>query len=288
MDTQTIVILAVAINVAVAAAAILIPWIVQRRDRSVARQRRTALMATVGNPPLPLPDAADVEAHVAGGADGDRVDVAADAAAPWFPARGEPSDAPPMAGWADRDLGRRPGPTGLDGPIDADTGLDAGAAWARWLSEEEARIRRFHRPATVVLVELSGLDRLAERLGREAAGRLIPPIATVMRREARATDHLARLGPTRFAALLPETDEVRAINYVERVRSACDVWLESGAVALRLSMGWAQMTPNRSADVALADAETRLYAERQRPHGDAPRFEEPRAGSTSLAAVSNG
>jgi diguanylate cyclase (GGDEF)-like protein len=147
---------------------------------------------------------------------------------------------------------------------DAATGLDIGPAWARWLSEEEARIRRFHRPSTIVLVELSGLERLADRLGDEAAQRLLPPIAMTMRRELRASDHLARLGPTRFGAILTETDEIRAINYVERIRSACDVWLEAGAVMLRLSVGWAEISPDSPADVALPEAERRLYEERQR------------------------
>jgi diguanylate cyclase (GGDEF)-like protein len=266
MDTQTIVILAVAINVTVAAAAILIPWLAGRRARSAAARRRAALVATVGPAPAPIgPTAADVEGHVAA-----MNDVAPDAGAPWFPPRDIRSNGEM---WSDGDApsnGREmPGasriPYRLDGPLDAETGMDVGAAWARWLAEEEARIRRFHHPATVVLVELAGLDRLAERLGPEAAERLIPPIATTMRREARATDHLARLSETRFAALLPETDEIRAINYVERVRSACDLWLASGAVALRLSMGWAEIGPNRSASVATADAETRLFAERQGP-----------------------
>jgi diguanylate cyclase (GGDEF)-like protein len=147
---------------------------------------------------------------------------------------------------------------------DRETGLDLPPTWARWLAEEDARVRRFHRPATVVLVELSWLDRLADRLGDEAAQRLIPPIAHTMRRNARATDHLARLGPTLFGAILPETDEVRAINYIERVRSACDVWLEAGAVMLKLSVGWAEMSADRPAEVALPDAERRLYEERQR------------------------
>jgi diguanylate cyclase (GGDEF)-like protein len=266
MDTQTIVILAVAINVTVAAAAILIPWLAGRRARSAAARRRAALAATVGPAPAPLmPTAADVEGHVSA-----MDDEAPGAGAPWFPPRNMRSNG---EAWANGDApsnGRvMPGasrpPYRLDGPLDADTGLDVGAAWARWLAEEETRIRRFHRPATVVLVELAGLDRLADRLGPEAAERLIPPIATTMRREARATDHLARLSATRFAALLPETDEIRAINYVERVRSACDLWLASGAVALRLSMGWAEIGPNRSASVATADAETRLFAERQGP-----------------------
>jgi diguanylate cyclase (GGDEF)-like protein len=144
------------------------------------------------------------------------------------------------------------------------TGFELVPAWSKWLAEEGARIDRYGRPATIVLVELAGLDRLAERLGVDAADRLIPPIATTMRRHARASDNLARLGRARFGALLTETDEIRAINYVERVRSACDVWLESGAVALRLSIGWAEIDANQPVEVAVQAAERRLNEERQR------------------------
>jgi diguanylate cyclase (GGDEF)-like protein len=161
--------------------------------------------------------------------------------------------------------------------LDTATGFDTGPAWARWLAEEETRILRFHRPATVVLIELSGLDRLADRLGDDVAERLIPPIATTLRRDARATDRLARLGPTRFAALLVETSEVAAINWIERVRTACDVWLEAGAVTLRLSVGWAEIGPQRAADVAVLDAERRLFAERERARRQLGRADDVRA-----------
>ena len=147
---------------------------------------------------------------------------------------------------------------------DPETGFELAASWTKWLAEEGARVSRYGHPATIVLVELGGVDRLAERLGHEAADRLIPPIATTMRRHARAADNLARLGPARFGALLAETDEILAINYIERVRSACDVWLQSGAVALRLSIGWAEVGPKQPVEVALKAAETRLNEERQR------------------------
>jgi diguanylate cyclase (GGDEF)-like protein len=150
---------------------------------------------------------------------------------------------------------------------DPATGFDGPATWSKRLSEENSRVQRYGRSATIVFVELAGLDRLAERLGPAAADRLIPPIATTMRRHARAADSLARLGPTRFAALLPDTDEVRAINYVERVRSACDVWLEAGAVSLRLSMGWAEISVNQPIDPAILAAERRLNVERGRHRG---------------------
>lgn len=147
---------------------------------------------------------------------------------------------------------------------DPETGFELAGAWARWLAEEGARVDRYGHPATIVLVELGGVERLAEKLGQEAADRLIPPIATTMRRHARAADNVARLGRSKFGVLLTETDEIRAINYVERVRSACDVWLQSGAVALRLSIGWAQVGPKQPVEVAIQAAEARLNEERQR------------------------
>jgi len=42
------------------------------------------------------------------------------------------------------------------------------------------------------------------------------------------------IGPLATWFLLTETDEIAAINYVERIRRACDLWLESGAIAMRL------------------------------------------------------
>jgi diguanylate cyclase (GGDEF)-like protein len=155
-------------------------------------------------------------------------------------------------------------------PIDPATGLELETTWSRRLAEEDARVRRYHRPSTVVLVEIEGYDRLVARLGPAAAERLIPPVAATMRRQARATDHVARLGPARFGAIMPETDEVEAIHYVERVRSTCDLWLEAGAVSLRLSIGWAGTNPSRPIEQALNLAEERLNEERRRLRASAP------------------
>jgi diguanylate cyclase (GGDEF)-like protein len=158
---------------------------------------------------------------------------------------------------------------GVFGPVpgigaDPGTGLDLAPSWSRWLQEEDSRVRRYRHPATIVLIEIDGLDRLIDRLGADAADRLIPPVAATLRRYARETDRIARLSGRSFGVLLPETDEVQAINFVERVRTTCDLWLASGAVALRLAMGWAEANPGRTVDVALAMADDRLNAERRR------------------------
>lgn len=144
------------------------------------------------------------------------------------------------------------------------TGLDNRLAWDRLMREENARKRRYGRPVSLVIAELYGLDALAERVGRDAADRLVPAIAEALTRYGRATDRVARVEHARFHVLLPETDEVRAINYIERVRQACDLWLEAGAVALNLSLGWASPGPDDDLDTAMVMAEERLLAEHRR------------------------
>jgi diguanylate cyclase (GGDEF)-like protein len=160
-------------------------------------------------------------------------------------------------------------PPPAESNADALTGLLTNAAWSRIVVDEEARIRRYRRPATIVMVELQGLDRLIEFMGPASVDRIVPAVADQLRRDARESDHVARLGIGRFAVLLPETDEILAINYVERVRRACDLWLESGSVALRMAMGWA----SSAADGSLSDAEglatDRMFIELRRAERNA-------------------
>ena len=153
--------------------------------------------------------------------------------------------------------------------------LDA-AAFGHVLADEEARVARYHRPATVVVFELDGLDRLVDRLGPEAGDRVVPALADTIHRLARRADHVARLSPSRFAVLLPETDEVAAINYVERVRAACELWLESGAIAMRLAIGWAGTSGDLPLTLAMRTATERMLVEHRR---------NVRRGEGSLAAV---
>jgi diguanylate cyclase (GGDEF)-like protein len=136
--------------------------------------------------------------------------------------------------------------------------------FSRLVSDEDARIARYHRAATIVVFELDGLDRLSERLGQDAGDRIVAALADTIRRLARSADHVARVADGRFAVLLPETDEVAAINYVERVRRACELWLDTGAIALRLAIGWAGTTGETSMTDVQRIATDRMYTELRR------------------------
>jgi diguanylate cyclase (GGDEF)-like protein len=173
------------------------------------------------------------------------------------------------------------GPSGRALTIDSLTGLESPASWTRIVAIENARLLRYRRPMTVIMAEVEGLRRLAERLGPEPVDRLLPVIADAFAREARTSDWVARVGESRFGVLLPETDEIQAINYVERIRLVCEPWLASSAVPLRLAIGWSSPTSSTDLEYAIARAEERMHLDRRMP-GKALA---PRAGAARIVGL---
>jgi diguanylate cyclase (GGDEF)-like protein len=172
--------------------------------------------------------------------------------------------------------------TGL--PLDALTGLEGPQGWSRIIEVENARLLRYRRPSTVVVAEVDGLRRLAERMGEEPVSRLLPVIADALRSEARGSDWVARVGYGRFAAFLAETDEIAAINYVERIRQLCEPWLSSSAVPLRLAIGWS--SPNAASDMefAIKRAEERMHTDRRVP----PKLSAPKGVASGVVTLPAG
>ncbi|HEV8698187.1 MAG TPA: diguanylate cyclase [Candidatus Limnocylindrales bacterium] len=144
------------------------------------------------------------------------------------------------------------------------TGLLNAAVFEEALSHEDAREQRYGRPATVIVFELDGLAKLVDRLGPDPGDRIETALGDTIVRLARRADYVARLERGRYAVLLPETDEVAAINYVERIRRACDLWLESGAIAMRLAIGWASTDGDAALAGAIRTATERMRLEQRR------------------------
>lgn len=112
-------------------------------------------------------------------------------------------------------------------PIPIDTRND----WEAALRLEDARLARYGRPATVLVVRLcvpiAGTeDRVAARVGG------------VLRQLARETDRVTRAAPDRFQVLLPETEEPEADLVGHRLRNACaelDLLRVGGAIEIRVA-----------------------------------------------------
>ena len=151
-----------------------------------------------------------------------------------------------------------PEPSGWE---DSLTGLEGPDFWQRVLVAEVARALRYNRNLTVVVAELEGVLTMAETwgtdVGRHSSARR--PSACAACRAHRTT--APGSGSTRFGVILTETDEIAAINYVERVREAGPRSMPRGGENLRFSFGWASPKPGEPADGVVRRADSRLVAE---------------------------
>jgi diguanylate cyclase (GGDEF)-like protein len=149
-----------------------------------------------------------------------------------------------LSEWYD-DLTRLPGP----------------AFWQTVVAAESARSERFRRPATVVLVEALGLEDVLTGWQRGDALHAIVDIGRILRDGCRASDYVMRLGDTRFGLLLTETDEIAAINVVERLRARCEETLSSRSFAARPAIGWASPAESQTLIDVIDRAVARLRQE---------------------------
>lgn len=152
-----------------------------------------------------------------------------------------------------------PEPDGWEDPL---TAADGPLLWRRLLESERSRSVRYGRPLTVVLVELEGLAPLARTWGRDVAVHTLQAAARSLRRGARSSDHVARIAADRFGVLLTETDEIAAINFVERIRESGARTLPKAAAGIRFAFGWSSPRAGESLDSLVGRAERRLEKDR--------------------------
>jgi diguanylate cyclase (GGDEF)-like protein len=149
-------------------------------------------------------------------------------------------------------------PAGWDDPM---TGLEGPDFWRRTLVAEVSRAARYRRSLTVVIVELDGIPAVAEAWGIEVARHALREAGQCIRRASRTSDYCTRIGMSRFGVVLTETDEIEAINFVERVRETGPRAMPKGTHGLRFNFGWASPKQGESADAVVKRADHRLAAE---------------------------
>jgi diguanylate cyclase len=144
---------------------------------------------------------------------------------------------------------------------DSLTGLTNRIGWDQAMEAESARWSRYGRPVAIVTADLDDLKATNDRFGHEAGDRLLRAAADALRGAARETDLVARVGGDEFLVLLPETDDIGAREYIERVRQGAAA--HQGALPrLRLSLGWAIPEPGSELADAVRAADRRMYEEK--------------------------
>ncbi|MFZ2033412.1 MAG: GGDEF domain-containing protein [Candidatus Dormiibacterota bacterium] len=152
----------------------------------------------------------------------------------------------------------------LQARIDPLTGLENRAAWDEHVAAEEARRGRYARSVTIVSADLDNLKAVNDRYGHEAGDRLIRAAANLLRRHARGSDRIARVGGDEFLILMPETDDHGAGRYLSRVRAANRRIQATEVSALQLSFGAATAREGESLATVTGRADAAMYAAKKR------------------------
>lgn len=86
------------------------------------------------------------------------------------------------------------------------------------LEFEAKRWERYHRPLSLVLLDMDYFAAVNDRYGQEAADEALVHVATVLRQSIRSPDLAARYDGEGFALLLPETNDMGAMIVAERLQ----------------------------------------------------------------------
>ena len=83
---------------------------------------------------------------------------------------------------------------------------------------ELARCQRYMRPLSMLMIDIDHFKSVNDRLGHAAGDRVLQNVAALCRAKKRESDIVARVGGEEFAVLLPETTELAAMQFAERLR----------------------------------------------------------------------
>jgi|Deesub1362A_J573_1020465.scaffolds.fasta_scaffold01970_4 diguanylate cyclase (GGDEF)-like protein len=143
------------------------------------------------------------------------------------------------------------------------TGLANRRHLVEQLEREFARARRYHRPLSLIYLDLDGFKSINDRHGHLVGDEVLQGVARSMRAVLRSTDLLARIGGDEFAVLLPETtldDAHKVAIKLRRALAAYSSQLDPLLPPLTFCAGTSQLRPGDAAvDEILQRADTAMY-----------------------------
>jgi diguanylate cyclase (GGDEF)-like protein len=144
------------------------------------------------------------------------------------------------------------------------------------LEREVERAHRYHRPMSLVFIDLDGFKAVNDRHGHLFGDEVLKGAAVAMRSILRSTDLMARIGGDEFAILMPETSLVGASNATDKLRRALNAF--SGRMepisALDFCAGVSQMHEGDDGEAILSRADDAQYLAKGKGKGQTRTEEE--------------
>ena len=162
-------------------------------------------------------------------------------------------------------LAERVAQTWEQATVDPLTGIANRQSVLGSVTEELARAARYHRPLSVLLVDLDHFKRFNDSHGHAAGDVILRQVASLLASNVREVDLAGRYGGEEFLLVLPETDADAAASLAEKLRrivGGSEIRLPDGAlVSVTMSAGVAGgMGEHLQVDALVRDADAALYS----------------------------
>ncbi len=134
------------------------------------------------------------------------------------------------------------------------------------LQGEISRAERNSRPLALMMCDLNDFKQVNDRYGHLMGDYVLAQIGGILKSCVRGSDYVVRYGGDEFLLVLPETDQAGVEIVRQRIRQKVAEWnRESGLenMLLTISLGPYLHVAGQSPDQDVAEADARMYAEKQ-------------------------
>ncbi|BAE50132.1 GGDEF domain-containing protein [Paramagnetospirillum magneticum] len=131
------------------------------------------------------------------------------------------------------------------------------------LAEDRRRLcLRSGQAVSVVMMDVDYFKRVNDEFGHSAGDEVLRRVGCALREHLRDVDVFGRLGGEEFAIVLPGTSLAAAVPVADRLRAilaGLEVETAKGTTRITVSMGIADLGGGRSLELAMSEADGRLY-----------------------------
>ena len=134
------------------------------------------------------------------------------------------------------------------------------------MTSEISRAERTDRSLALLMCDLNNFQQVNDRYGHLMGDYVLSQIATILKSCVRGSDYVVRYGGDEFLVLLPETDLEGAEIVRQRVHRKVAEWdlnNRVGDLPISVSMGLYLHVTGQTAEKDVAEADARMYAEKE-------------------------
>jgi diguanylate cyclase (GGDEF)-like protein len=150
--------------------------------------------------------------------------------------------------------------------IDAVTNVFTRGILHDLLAGEISRAERTCRSLALIMCDLNNFKQVNDRYGHLMGDYVLSQIAIILKSCVRGSDYVVRYGGDEFLVLLPETDQQGGEIVRQRMQGKVSEWDNNnrvGDLPISVSLGLYLHVNGQTADKDVAEADARMYAEKQ-------------------------